>query len=389
MPGAGQDSPAHRLFASIIADLAPTNNSAADAEAEDGDESEAETMSLALPPLKTIFDCDMIEKGVVINDNDKVGWRCLWCGNNFFPVHATRALFHVLKMKQGGIAICNGVVDEAHLQRYRMLHQSLSEKPSKARKRSAAEEDDDDGDVDIVDNDHPPSSATKAKRSRATATSKLRNKKHHIVDKKLIEPYHYINATPGKDVRGKLIDCFQLWLNVPQLSILNDIKTIVADLHNASLLIDDIEDNSKLRRGVPVAHSIFGVPSVINTANYVYFLALERCMSLGNDDAMKVRDTHRSGNKRNTTMMHIITSLSMLSTSARTIKHTHRNVFSHTHKGIRSRDAQPPSRTRVRYPMARFLDLSHRNTIHIHGDRQNRWSLPSRGGIAPMLCYHE
>jgi hypothetical protein len=29
---------------------------------------------------------------------------------------------------------------------------------------------------------------------------------------------------------------------------------------------------------------------VINTANYVYFLALERCMSLGNDDAMKVRD---------------------------------------------------------------------------------------------------
>jgi len=75
MPGAGEDSPAHRLFASIIADLAPTNNPAAEAEAEDGDEAEAEAM--ALPPLKTIFDCDMIEKGVVINDNDKVGWRCL------------------------------------------------------------------------------------------------------------------------------------------------------------------------------------------------------------------------------------------------------------------------------------------------------------------------
>lgn len=35
--------------------------------------------------------------------------------------------------------------------------------------------------------------------------------------------------------------------------------------------VDDIEDNSKLRRGVPVAHSIYGVPSTINTANYVYF----------------------------------------------------------------------------------------------------------------------
>lgn len=111
--------------------------------------------------------------------------------------------------------------------------------------------------------------------------------KHHL-DKTLIEPYHYINAVPGKDVRGKLIDCFNLWLKVPDASTLDEIKSIVADLHNASLLIDDIEDNSKLRRGVPVAHSIFGVAPVINTANYVYFLALERCHGLRNDAAMKV-----------------------------------------------------------------------------------------------------
>lgn len=40
--------------------------------------------------------------------------------------------------------------------------------------------------------------------------------------------------------------------------------------------VDDIEDNSKLRRGVPVAHSIYGVASTINTANYVYFQASGR-----------------------------------------------------------------------------------------------------------------
>ena len=110
----------------------------------------------------------------------------------------------------------------------------------------------------------------------------------HALDKTLMEPYNYINAVPGKDIRGKFIDCFQLWLNVPSVEILNEIKSIVADLHNASLLIDDIEDNSKLRRGVPVAHSIFGVAPVINTANYVYFLALERCHGLKNEAAMKV-----------------------------------------------------------------------------------------------------
>jgi geranylgeranyl diphosphate synthase type 3 len=50
-------------------------------------------------------------------------------------------------------------------------------------------------------------------------------------------------------------------------------------LHNASLLIDDIEDNSILRRGIPVAHHIFGIASTINAANYVYFLALEKTVT--------------------------------------------------------------------------------------------------------------
>ncbi|XP_042625472.1 LOW QUALITY PROTEIN: geranylgeranyl pyrophosphate synthase [Cyprinus carpio] len=59
-------------------------------------------------------------------------------------------------------------------------------------------------------------------------------------------------------------------------------------LHNASLLIDDIEDSSKLRRGFPVAHSIYGVPSVINSANYVYFLGLEKVLTLEHPEAVRL-----------------------------------------------------------------------------------------------------
>ena len=44
--------------------------------------------------------------------------------------------------------------------------------------------------------------------------------------------------------------------------------------------IDDIEDGSELRRGQPVAHAIYGIPQTINAANYVYFIALERVLSL-------------------------------------------------------------------------------------------------------------
>ncbi|XP_072107138.1 geranylgeranyl pyrophosphate synthase isoform X1 [Mobula birostris] len=103
----------------------------------------------------------------------------------------------------------------------------------------------------------------------------------------LLEPYHYLLQLPGKHVRTKLSQAFNHWLNVPEEK-LQVIIEITEMLHSASLLIDDIEDNSKLRRGFPVAHSIYGIPSVINSANYVYFLSLEKLLTLGHPEAIKL-----------------------------------------------------------------------------------------------------
>jgi geranylgeranyl diphosphate synthase, type III len=50
--------------------------------------------------------------------------------------------------------------------------------------------------------------------------------------------------------------------------------------------IDDVEDSSILRRGVPVAHNIFGTAQTINSANYVYFLALQEVQKLKNPSAI-------------------------------------------------------------------------------------------------------
>ncbi|KAF9222463.1 terpenoid synthase [Gyrodon lividus] len=90
----------------------------------------------------------------------------------------------------------------------------------------------------------------------------------------LLEPFSYIASSPSKEVRSQLILAFNHWLQVPagQLEV---ITHVVGLLHNASLLVDDIEDDSELRRGKPVAHRIYGVPQTINTANYVYFLAYQ------------------------------------------------------------------------------------------------------------------
>nr|CAG8502689.1 522_t:CDS:2 [Entrophospora candida] len=103
----------------------------------------------------------------------------------------------------------------------------------------------------------------------------------------LMEPYSYLLSNPGKDIRTKLIEAFDFWLKVPkdQLTI---IKKVIEMLHNASLLIDDVQDNSTLRRGVPVAHQIFGIPTTINCANYVYFLALDQLSRLNNPKMLHI-----------------------------------------------------------------------------------------------------
>jgi len=46
----------------------------------------------------------------------------------------------------------------------------------------------------------------------------------HETDESLLESFRYINSVPGKDVRGKLVDCFQLWLNVDDAAVLEGIK---------------------------------------------------------------------------------------------------------------------------------------------------------------------
>jgi geranylgeranyl diphosphate synthase type 3 len=46
----------------------------------------------------------------------------------------------------------------------------------------------------------------------------------HSPDPALLEPFRYINSVPGKDVRGMMVDCFQLWLNVSSPDVLDSIK---------------------------------------------------------------------------------------------------------------------------------------------------------------------
>jgi geranylgeranyl pyrophosphate synthase len=68
--------------------------------------------------------------------------------------------------------------------------------------------------------------------------------------------------------------------------------------------MDDVEDSSELRRGIPVAHKIYGVPQTINTANYVYFLAMQELYRFR--ASRKVKDAEQ-GRKEDDNLDEVIT----------------------------------------------------------------------------------
>lgn len=92
-------------------------------------------------------------------------------------------------------------------------------------------------------------------------------------------PFTYLAQQPGKGVRERVIDAFNEWIHVDAQSR-DVIKAVVHDLHTASLLVDDVEDRSPLRRGAAAAHVRYGEAATINAANMIYFKALGALLAL-------------------------------------------------------------------------------------------------------------
>ncbi len=56
------------------------------------------------------------------------------------------------------------------------------------------------------------------------------------------------------------------------LEKVKDFVVISEVVHNGSLVVDDIEDRSEMRRGQPCVHIKFGVDVAVNAGNFMYFL---------------------------------------------------------------------------------------------------------------------
>ncbi|EXK77648.1 hypothetical protein FOQG_17647 [Fusarium oxysporum f. sp. raphani 54005] len=98
-------------------------------------------------------------------------------------------------------------------------------------------------------------------------------------------PYNYILTLPSKGIRGAFIDSLNVWLDVPEDKT-SVIKEVIGMLHNSSLIIDDFQDNSPLRRGKPSTHTVFGPAQAINTATYIIVKAIEKIQEIVGHEAL-------------------------------------------------------------------------------------------------------
>jgi len=89
----------------------------------------------------------------------------------------------------------------------------------------------------------------------------------------LLEPVTYYKNQKGKNIRKSLCEIFGklLAVNNDNIDLINNITN---DVHNASLVIDDIEDNSTLRRNEPCSHIKYGIPMALNSGYYSSFKSL-------------------------------------------------------------------------------------------------------------------
>lgn len=99
----------------------------------------------------------------------------------------------------------------------------------------------------------------------------------------VLAPYAYLDLLPGnnQNMRYQFLVAFNRQFFVIQDDqVLAEIGSVIGIFHNSSLLIDDIEDSSTVRRGSPCAHLEYGVPLTINAGNLMYFMALKKAVTL-------------------------------------------------------------------------------------------------------------
>lgn len=109
----------------------------------------------------------------------------------------------------------------------------------------------------------------------------------------LYDPLEDFFARPSKGFRRELVSVgFRaVHPDAPgetQTRVLDAAADAIEALHAGSLIVDDIEDSSTVRRGKPTLHLQYGIPKALNAGNWLYFYALRLIRLARPDDQLRL-----------------------------------------------------------------------------------------------------
>lgn len=121
-----------------------------------------------------------------------------------------------------------------------------------------------------------------------------------ILKHALLQPVAELTDHPGKRIRAQLVSFSYRLLNgdlAPAEAVAKRCRScaeVVELIHAGSLVIDDIEDGSTVRRGRPAMHARYGMPVALNAGNWLYFWPLEvlKEIGFGEDDLTLVYERY-------------------------------------------------------------------------------------------------
>lgn len=122
-----------------------------------------------------------------------------------------------------------------------------------------------------------------------------------ILEASLFGPAEEFTRRPSKRFRGSMVALAYRAAarrsgNDPSFSTTRA-ELLLERLHAGSLIVDDVQDGSDLRRGAPTLHRLVGVPKAINAGNWLYFRALDDISDWGLEPARELaiaRACHRA-----------------------------------------------------------------------------------------------
>jgi len=87
-------------------------------------------------------------------------------------------------------------------------------------------------------------------------------------------------ARPGKDLRARLVRAGWVLAGRRADQLPEGLARVIEILHAGSLIVDDVQDAARERRGGPALHHLVGEPLAINTGSWMYFWALTELSQL-------------------------------------------------------------------------------------------------------------